>query len=48
MVTKGGKKILRNNWNENRKSFLKNLPVKAAAAANGANTSRNKESNIAK
>ena len=44
MVTKGGKKILRNNWNENRKSFLKNLPVKAAA--NGANASRNKECNI--
>ena len=37
MVTKGG------NWN-GQKSFLKNLPVKAAA--NGANTSRSKECNI--
>ena len=30
MVTKGGIKIFQNNWN-GQKSFLKNLPVKAAA-----------------
>ena len=45
MVKKVGLKIFQNHWNGNRKSFLKNLPVKAAAAANGANTSR-KECNI--
>ena len=44
MVTKGGIKIFRNNWNGNRKLFLKNLPLRAAA--NGANTSHNKECNI--
>ena len=44
MVTKGGIKIFQNNWNGNRKLFLQNLPVKAAA--NGANTSNNKECNI--
>ena len=44
MLTKGGIKIFRNNWNGNWKSFLRKPSVKAAV--NGANTSRNKEYNI--
>ena len=44
MVIKGGVRIFWNNLNGYWKSFLKNPPVKAAA--NDANTSRNKECNI--
>ena len=44
MATKGGIKILQNNWSGNRKSFLKNLPVKAGV--NGVKTSRNKECKV--
>ena len=44
MVTKGGREIFQNNWNGNQISSLGNPPVKTAA--NGANTSHNKECTI--